>query len=140
MLVCLHEYCRSAQSNLNPCEGGLSSGSTRAWFVSCIPIAFMSQVEQFLQDMHGRLMAFLFLLQKDNMSSYQLKSIKILQDVFNQVFPFKSSSKLIPCICEYCKCVPKFIALGSLRFSHVCFQGYNGAYYLWNHAKQLWHS
>jgi hypothetical protein len=131
MLVCLHEYCRSAQSDLNPCEGGFSRGSTRAWFVSCVPIAFMSQVEQFLQDVHGRLMTFLFLLEK---------SSKILQDVFNQVFPFKCSSKLIRCICECSKCMPKFIVLGSLRFSHVCFQGYNGAYYLWNHAKQLWHS
>ncbi len=140
MVVCLHEYCRSAQSDLNPCEGGLSRGSTSAWFVSCVPIAFMSQVEQFLQDVHGRLMTFLFLLQKDNMSSDQQKSIKILQDVFNRVFPFKSSSKLIPCVCECSKCMPKFIALGSLRFSHLCFQGYNGAYYLWNHAKQLWHS
>ncbi len=140
MLVCLHEYYKYAQSDLNPCEGGLSSGSTRAWLVSCIPIVFISHVEQFLQDLHGRSMTFLFLLQKDKMNSYQQKSIKILQDVFNQVFPFKSSSKLIPCICEYCKCMPRFITLGYLRFSHVCFQGYNGVYYLWNHAKQLWDS
>jgi hypothetical protein len=29
--------------------------------------------------------------------------------------------------------MPKFIALGSLRFSHV-------SRLQWNHAKQLWHS
>jgi hypothetical protein len=28
-------------------EGGLSRGSKGAWFVSCVPIAFMSQVELF---------------------------------------------------------------------------------------------